>query len=245
MVKFVILIFALAVEILLLTIILALFILGILGFFLPVMPGIVLVGAGAAIYSLMIKSNFGAITPRLNNKLINNKDKILSLPIIKQSMWMFNYFKSKPVVRDNTEVVKNGVILFGFNILLVLFFVFANLGISFLVGLTNSSGVVAAFVPLLTIFVFSALSAIIWYRFGQILGSKFKQRRVLNSTLVVLISILPLLTLLFLLSSIVDLVGGFKQEVLVLTFLSILLISILASVFELVIVALGVATAKK
>lgn len=243
--KILLFILALIVELVLLTVILIFFIFGIVGIFLPVVPGIILAGAGLAIYSLMIKNNFGAITPIINTKIINNRGKILSLPLVSKTMTIINHFKKKKVVQEQTEVIKNGVILFGFNFLLVLFYIFANLGVSFLLGLTNSPDMVAAFVPLLVIFMFASLSAVIWYRFGQILGPKFKERKIINSSLVVLLSILPLLMMLLLLSSILNLVGGFKQEFLSLAFLSILLISILASVFELIIVTIGAVTAKK
>jgi len=48
-----------------------------------------------------------------------------------------------------------------------------------------------------------------------------------------------------LMSSLFSVVGGFKQEMLVLAFLSITLFSIIGAVFELLIVSIGVATTRK
>lgn len=242
MIKTLLLILALIAEVLLLIIIFFFFLLGFLGFFLPIVPGFILVGAGVAIYSLMIKNNFGKITPKLNRHVINTRDVLMSLPLTQKIMGIFNKIQKKRAAKVQEEILKYGMILLGFNLILSLGFVFTVTALSFLIGLTRSTAATLAFVPLITIFIFAALSAVIWYRFGQILGPKFKKRKVLNASLVVLISILPLLLLLFLLSSMLSLVGGFKQEMLALTFLSIIMMSILSSVFELAIVSIGAAT---
>jgi len=245
MLKTLLLIFALITEVLLLVIIFFFFMLGVLGVFLPIIPGFVLIGAGVAIYSLMIKNNFGKITPKLNKHVINTKDLAMSLPLIQKVMGIINKIQKKRAEKVKEEILKYGVILLGFNLILSLAFVFAITALSFLIGLTNSPAASVAFVPLITIFVFAALSAVIWYRFGQILGKRFKKRKALNASLVVLISILPLLLILFVLSSLFEVVGGFKQEILVLTFLSVILMSILASIFELLLVSIGAATTSK
>ena len=82
MVKTLLLVLALIAEILLLIIIFFFFLFGILGLFLPIIAGFILIGVGVAIYSLMLKNNFGKITPKLNRHVINTKEILLSLPLI-------------------------------------------------------------------------------------------------------------------------------------------------------------------
>ncbi len=239
------LVFLLLVELMLLIVIFLFLLLGVLGIFLPVIPGIVLIGVGAAIYSLMINKNFGLVTPRVHRGVLISKNKVLSLSIIKKSMVFFKKFSQRKSVKDQELVVKHGAILLSFNFLLALAFILSISGLTFLIGLVNSPATTAAFVPLLLIFIFAAVSAVTWYRFGQILGTQFKGHKVTNASLVVLISILPLLMLLFILSSIVNVVGGFHQEALAVIFMSLVFMATLASVFELIIVSLGALTSRR
>jgi hypothetical protein len=59
---------------------------------------------------------------------------------------------------------------------------------------------------------------------------------------VVLISILPLLVILIFFAGVLSLAGGAQNQLLVITFLGLVLLTILASVFELLVVNLGVIT---
>lgn len=238
-------ILALIAELFLLILIFFFFLLGLLGFLLPIIPGFILVWIGIAIYSLMIKNNFGTITPRLHKHVLNFQNVIMSLPLTKKIMGIINKIKKKRATKVKEEILKYSMILLGFNFILVLGFVFTVTVMSFLIGLTRSTAATLAFAPLISIFIFAGLSSVIWYRFGQIIGPKFKKRKILNISLVVLISILPLLLLLFVISSIFNLVGGFKQEMLALIFLGIIFITVLGSVFELALINLGAATTRK
>ena len=69
-------ILSLIVELLLLLLIFLFLFLGVVGVFLPIIPGLILVAFAASIYSLMIKNNFGTITPKLHQRLLISKNKI-------------------------------------------------------------------------------------------------------------------------------------------------------------------------
>ena len=114
MLKTTLLILALIAEVLLLVVIFFFFMLGLLGFFLPIVPGFVLIGAGVEIYSLMIKNNFGKITPKLNHHVINTKDVLMSLPLTKKIMGIFNKIRKKRAAKVQEEILKHGMILLGF-----------------------------------------------------------------------------------------------------------------------------------
>ena len=156
----------------------------------------------------------------------------------------FNFAQGRQE-KAKEQILKHGLVLFGFNTALVLAFFFGFIGLSVLGTLFNLQGIFLAFIPLLVIFLFAGGSAVVWYRFGQILGVHFKKRKVVNSALVVLISILPLLVILVLFSGIISLAGGFSNQLLAVTFLGLVLMSILSAVFELLIVSLGVMTTAK
>jgi hypothetical protein len=154
-------------------------------------------------------------------------------------------FGGKKEQKVKEEILKNGLILLGFNAALTLAFLFGFTSLSFLVLLLSSAGIIAAFVPLVVIFVFAGASAVMWYRFGQILGSRFKDKKILNSSLTVLISVLPMLLLLVLFSGIINLAGGFSDELIVGAFLGMILMSVLSAAFELLLVCLGAITVQK
>lgn len=239
------LIITLAIEALLLILVLIVLIVGVLGIFLPILPGILLLGAGVAIYSLMVKGDYGILTPKVNRHVLKIRGKILELKITKKIMGVVKKIQKRKQTKTNEQILKYGLILFSFNIVLVFAFLFGFISLSILGALFNLQGAMIAFVPLLVVFLFAGSSAIVWYRFGQILGNHFKKRKSLNSALVVLISVLPLLAVLILFSGIISAVGGFNNEILAVAFLGLLLMSILSAVFELLVVNLGVITPTK
>lgn len=236
---------AVMIEIFLLALIFVFFVIGALGIFLPIIPGLVLIGLGVTVYSLMIKNEKGAIVPKVHRQVLKFNNRLNSLPLTNKLMGIVKKIKKKKAEKQKEEILKHGIILLGFNILIILGVVFGFVSLSFVLGLFASLQAVYIFTPLITIFVFSGLAAIIWYRFGQLLGEKFKKRRVTNAALVVLISLLPLLALLFVLASILDVVGGFKNDLLAITLLGIMLMSIIATVFEFALISFGAITIAK
>jgi len=233
------LIIAISVEIIVLILIVIVLIIALLGVFLPVLPAIFFIGLAAGLYTLILKSNFNKITSRFHPKLLILRDKILNLKITKKSMGIIKNIKKKKQEKEKAEILKHGLVLLGFNVSLILAFLFGLIGVSLLVGILNFQGLMIAFVPLFIIFIFAGCSAVVWFRFGIILGGHFKKRKVLNASLVVLISVLPLLVFLVLLSGILSAAGGLDSEILAVTFLGVLLMSILSAVFELLIVSFG------
>jgi len=143
------------------------------------------------------------------------------------------------------EILKHGLILLGFNFALILIFFFGFVGVSYLGQLIDPTGLAAAFLLLLFIYLFAGASGVVWFRFGQILGPHFKNKKAINSFFVVLISILPLLLLVMVASSLIDLAGGFADPFLAVTFLALLLMSLLAATFEIFVVSLGAIVEKK
>lgn len=239
------LIIALAIEILLLILVFIVLIAGVLSIFLPILPGLVLIGIATGIYTLLLKSGKGKIINKIHPYVLKFKNKILGLKISIKFMGLIKKIKQKKQEKVKEEILKHGLVLFGFNFALMLAFFFGLIGISILARLMKLPGLMIAFVPLLVIFLFAGFSAVVWYRFGQILGSRFKQRKILNTFLVVLISLLPLLAILILFSGIIGVAGGFIDTLLALAFLAFILMSVLSAALELLIVSMGVITTVK
>lgn len=236
---------ALIVEGVLLILILIFLLLGVLGIFLPAVPGLFLLGIGAGIYSLLVKSGRGKVTPHVHRRVINFGDKIFKLKITQKLMGLVKTIKKRKEKKVRAEILKHGLILFGFNAVLVLAFLFGFISLTLLLMLLGWQDLMLAFVPLVVIFLFAGGSAIVWYRFGQILGSHFKKRKIINTALVVLVSVLPLLVILLLFSGLFSLAGSFIDGLLFMMFLGFLLMAVLAAVFELIVVTLGVITPVK
>ncbi len=238
-------IFVLIIELLLLFVIFLFLLFGLLGIFLPVLPGLLLIGIGAGLYSLLVNRGYGTVTPRVHRHMLNFRDRIHQLKITKKIMGLVKEIKKRKQKKIKDQILKHGLILLGFNLALILAFFFSFTFLSILGTLLKLQWLLIAFIPLLVIFLFAGFSAVIWYRFGQILGDHFKKKRLINSALVVLISILPLLLILLLFLAVISLSGGFTNEILALTFLGFLLMSILSVLFELLVVNLGVMTKTK
>lgn len=239
------LIFALAIEVLLLILIAIILLLALVGIFLPFLPGLFFVGLAIGIYTLMMKAGYTKISSRAHPHFFYLRDKIINLKITKKIMAITRVLTKRKEEKAKEEILKNGLILLGFNSALILAFIFGFLFISVTASLLRLQGVLLAFAPLLLIFVFAGGSAIVWYRFGQILGGHFKKKKTLNSALVVLISVLPFLALLILLSTFITFIGGDLGRFLAMIFLGFLLMSVLSAVFEVLIVSLGVMTSPK
>jgi len=141
--------------------------------------------------------------------------------------------------KNKEEILKYGLILLGFNFALILAFGFGFIGVTVLGQVIDPSGLAAAFLLLLFIYLFAGASGIVWFRFGQIIGPKFKDKKGVNSALAVLVSILPLLLIVMVASSLIDLMGGFTDQLMIVSFLALLMMSLLAATFELFVVSLG------
>jgi len=243
--KSIILVLALVVEFFVLFSIFILLLIGILGTFLPVIPGLLFIGFGAGVYYLLINSRYGVVSKRINPHLIRYRLKILTLPIIIKIMGIFKKIKEKKEEKIRTEILKNGMILLSFNLLLILTFIFAFVSVTLLAGMLSLPAELLSLLPLFIIFIFAGSSAIVWYRFGLILADKFKEKKVINATLTVLVSLLPLLLIFMVYSTIMNLTNSFNDELVVMAFLSLLLMSIFAAAFELLVVTLGVITKNK
>ncbi|MDD2807531.1 MAG: hypothetical protein PHW95_03375 [Patescibacteria group bacterium] len=236
--------FALVVEILLLILIAVVMLVGVLGIFLPILPGIFLLGVGVALYSLMVKDTKRKITPKIHVKMLKLKDFILSLKITLKFMGIIKLIKKRHEEKAKEEILKNGLILFGFNIILVLLFLFVFISLSIIETWFKANDLFLVFVPIIVLFFFAGLATVIWYRFGQILSDRFKDRKMVNSSLVVLVSVLPMLAFLILFTGILGVAGGFGNELVAVAFLGLMLMTVFAAAFELLTVSLGVATKK-
>ena len=236
------LIIAIVIEALLLFVIFIILLIALLGAAMPFMPGLLFVALAALIYSFMVKIGYTRLTYRAHPYYFSAQSKILNLKITKKIMKLLKKIKKKKNEKIKEEILKHGLILIGFNLALILLFLFGFRGLSLLAALFGWRGLLVAFLPLTLIFVFAGVSAVVWYRFGQILGARFKENKMINASLTVLVSLLPLLLILLLFSNLANILGGFGSQFLAILFLGFLLMSILAAAFELVAVSLGAIT---
>src|SRR3990167_8325314 len=86
-------------------------------------------------------------------------------------------------------IIKHGLILLGFNLVLSLALFFTLASLMFLESLLGLAGLLLLFLPLVAIFIFASASAIIWYRVGSVLASEFKKAKILAAAAAVLISV--------------------------------------------------------
>ncbi len=159
-------------------------------------------------------------------------------------MKIFKKLKNKKEKKIQEEILKYGLVLLGFNFALALIFFFGFIGLMIIGQLIDPAGISAGFLLLLFIYLFAGGSGVVWYRFGQIIGRQFKERRAINASLIVLISVLPMMMVAMIVANCLGFMGGFADELVVVTYLALLLMSLLSVVFELFVVCIG-AVAKK
>ncbi|OGY46095.1 MAG: hypothetical protein A3A24_03695 [Candidatus Buchananbacteria bacterium RIFCSPLOWO2_01_FULL_46_12] len=235
-------IIAFILEVSLLLVVLIFLLLGIVGIFLPIIPGLVLVGFAVAIYTFLLKNEKNQLSHRFHRYLLKFKSRFNRLTNNRIYMGIIKTIKKRRAEAIQRTIVRYGLILFSFNFTLILFLFFLLMGLTTAAFLLSLSVWVIAFVPLFVIFLFAATASIIWYRFGQILRSVFQEKLILYSGLVVLISVLPLLLILFFLSLIISVFSFSGSSLLPTIFLVTLLVTVLAVIFEIFIVTIGAVT---
>lgn len=236
---------AMIIEVFLLFLVVLVLIVGVLGFFLPILPGIFFLGIAVALYSLMLKSDYGVITPKVQRVVARTQKEVLNYKIVNNSMGMIKDFQDRKQVKAREAILKYGLILFFINLSLVMALSFGFVSLSLAFSMLDVNELLLAYVPLILIFIFAASSAVVWYRFGQILRSVFKKRKVINASLVTLISFLPMFAILIFVTSLVSLTSFFHNDFLVLAFMGFFLMAILTAVFELMIINFGLTVKQK
>ncbi len=235
------LIVAFIIEASLMIVVVILLMVGLIGIFLPLIPGIVMFGLAVTIYLFLVnkrKSKVALFFHRyvlLFSNIFKNKKSFIKF------MSFLKRIKEKKQKKMTGEILKYGIILFGFNVSLVLALFFTFSVLSFIINFFSTSWFALAFAPLIVIFIFSAACAIIWYRFGQILARRFTKSSLLYAGLVSVVSVVLLLLLLVLLLIIIFGLG-LSNSLLNLIFAGTFLITILAVIFEWVIISLGIIT---
>ena len=235
------LILGLIIEFFLLIFILIVVLVGIVGIFFPVLPGLVLIGAAVGFYLLLLRNEKNRITRFLHGYVVRLKPFLNMFKNKRISMWLIEKIKNKRREKNRKKTVKYGLILLGLNLALTLALFFLIVIFTVASSLLRFEGLFLAFLPLFIIFLFAAACAIVWYRFGQILSDEFKKKSVFSAGLVVAISIVPLLLILFFVSAIafsVETVPVLMTGV----FLGTTFVTFLAVAFEILIVSLGIIT---
>lgn len=153
-------------------------------------------------------------------------------------MELFLKIKNRKKEKIKKQIWRYGLMLLGFNAILILAFILSFISLIILSGLINLSEILIALIPILVVFIFAGGSGIVWYRFGQFLKEVFKKKRIYYSTLTVVISLIPLLAFLILISAMTNLANPLA----LLVFFGISLMVALAAAFELLVVNLGVLT---
>jgi hypothetical protein len=156
-------------------------------------------------------------------------------------MGLLKKIKKRRQAKIQEQVIQYGLFLFGFNLALAGALFFTLTAIIFAASLFTMRGAIIPFIPLAILFLFASVSVLLWYRFGQIIGEKFKKNKILYAALAVFISVALLLLLLIFMVLIFTNLPGISIT-LVLAFLGTLFITVIAVMFELPLVILGVLT---
>ena len=226
-----------------LLLVLVVLLLGLAGIFLPILPGIFLIGIAVALYTLILKSDKSQAIHHIHPylKAISKRTGVSLNP----DFFTMSFLRKKTKnLHDIDEVLKHGLILAGLNILMTLAFIFSLGVITNLLSVFKLEAIASGFSTLILIFIFAAISAVMWYRYGQILGQHLYNRRAVNAALTVVLSVLPLLGILVVLVTFLQAIPIVPPAMAATTLLGFIYISVLAAVFELLLVTIGVVTKK-
>ena len=242
------LVITMAIEVVVLILILLVLLLGLVGIFLPILPGIFFIGIGVALYGLVLRSD-RAMAIRKIHPVVKAIGEHFG-PFIHNSMLFmrfkkfFDRFSRRPRDEqyDKDEILKNGLILGAFNLALVVAMMFTLTTLHYLNGVLTRRGVPSEFTTLTAIFSFGAISAVLWYRFGLIIGPRFRRRKTVNAALTVLVSIIPLLGIFLSLVNFYAVLPAVPMTLALTTLLSFIYVTVLAVIFEVALVTFGVRT---
>ncbi len=210
----------------------------------PLIPGLLFFALGLALYLFLLRNEKSKVVPPFHRQLIKFRNYFINLKIMKKPMGLIKKIQKKKNEKIKEEILKHGLILFGFNFALTLALFFALTAVTIMPILTGFNVITVTFMPLLVIFIFAGACAILWYRFGQIINLKLKEKKILFTGIIVLISVIPLLFILLFLSMMISFFS-FVASSLTLIFIGTVFITVLAVVFEMVAVSLGVITGQK
>ena len=237
-------IFALVIELSLMLVIFLLFLLALVGFLMPIIPGFVFAAFAVAIYLFLLKNENNKVIPPFHNKLLEIRNRFIYLKIIQNIMGLLKKIQKKKKEKIKSEILKYGLILLSFNLALTVALFFALTAAVIISFLANCQSAGLLFLPVFVVFLFSGICAIVWYRFGQILNKVFKKRQILYSGLVVLVSVIPLFLLLFFISLIAS-VGPNTGTPTLIAFIGTVFTTMFAMIFEMPLISLGVIMSKK
>jgi len=158
-------------------------------------------------------------------------------------MGLIKRIKRQKKEKVQRKIILNSFILLGFNVALSLglFFTLTVLSLGSL--FIDPNGVLQPFMPLVAIFLFASISAVIWFRFGQIVAPQFKKKNIFYTAVSVLISVILMMLIMLFLALIFSAFYALPSS-LILMFLGTLFITLLAIIFELPVVTVGALTAK-
>lgn len=157
-------------------------------------------------------------------------------------MGLVGSLRKKKAAKVKARVTSYGLTLLAFNLTIAGGLFFALAAISSFIEMLRVQGIAIFFVPLVAMLLFAASSGVGWYRFGQVVRDEFKKdSRLFYAGMIVLLSVIPLFIALLFLAALMALTGN-GQPLVAAAFTAMLLVTILASTFELIAVSLGVMT---
>ncbi len=150
----------------------------------------------------------------------------------------FSLTKKRRSKKMTQGIIRYGLALLGFDILLGFCFFFGIMAIQFLYQGFYIPTFYDAFLPLMVLFIFAGGAAVVWFRYGQLLGAYFSKHRyavIIFTSLIAIVGLIALLSVLLLLFQL----SGLFTSIAAMLVLSFTTVVLLATAFQVVVVLLG------
>lgn len=145
------------------------------------------------------------------------------------------WFKKRREAKRRQQLIRYSLILFGLNVALMLAGFLVMLSVLLLVTAFEISSTSQGSLMMLILFAAGAAGSLVWYRYGQLLQTRFTDRPVIAAGTIVFFSLVLQLVLI----ALIALVLQFVQGVALIAFISTVVITLMGVGFEIALVCLG------
>lgn len=236
----IVILLTLAVELALLCVVLVVLMLGLLGFFLPILPGVLFIGAGVALYGFLLHDKRSYATKAIHRHLDGWARRFVPERLRRHSSRVRHWLGwPSRTISATDAVIPYTLALIGLDALLVALCGFGLLTVAALSPWMPNPVLWSFFSPILVLLLVAECSVIAWFRFGQLLGERVAHGVVAAATAVVFASVLPWLGILAVATTVVGLSGLQLHPAGILAVLVVMYSIVLSVAFKVLSVTIG------
>jgi hypothetical protein len=231
------------IEAVLLLVICMIMLVGLLGVFLPILPGVLLIGIGLGMYTLMLRDRRSHLTRRTHAALVRLHDFLAPAFRWIPRSWIDGLSSAPRRTNRATRAIAHySAALAGLDLAVVFGLLFGWIFVIAITPVVPMASFWSVFAPILLLLIFAEVSIVVWFRFGRMLGHQLRGRLVGDSALIVVASALPWLVIIVIGNLITQATGVLSGSAAFVIGTITILATVFAAAFKLSVVLIGALT---